>query len=100
MLIFRATHRSSGYISCTLAFRISSLDFWEIEKSKEVYRELSTKPTSELSPQEREKLDVAQATLEAIPAERHDSLGNQALDSYFSKLDRITNTLASRASET
>src|SRR5262249_33697602 len=80
-----------------LAFRISSLDSWEIEQSKEKYRELSSKGEA-LTGSERAELMEVQAKLEAIPAERADSLGNETLDKYFSTLEDLTRSLASRSS--
>jgi recombinational DNA repair ATPase RecF len=81
-----------------LGFKISSLDSWEIEKSKEVYRELSVREPSSLTQGEQQKLEEAQAALETVPEERGDALGNEALGHYFSTLDKIATSLESRTS--
>ncbi|WP_196814795.1 AAA family ATPase [Mesorhizobium sp. L103C131B0] len=76
-----------------LAFRISSLDSWEIEQNKEIYRDLSAKPAAALTPEEVSALESARQTLELVPESKVDGLGNEALESYFTKLSSAVDAL-------
>ncbi|WP_129791538.1 AAA family ATPase [Sphingosinicella sp. CPCC 101087] len=79
-----------------LGFRIDSLDSWEIEQSKNVYRELSSISEELLTDNQKIELEAAQAKLEVVPSERGDDLGNEVLGRYFSTLDRIASSLEAR----
>lgn len=77
-----------------LAFGIDSLDSWEIEQAKNVYRALKGRPAEQLAPDEQRRLVEAEATLEALPDDRGDAPGNPALASYFDQLDALTAAIA------
>ncbi|MCI5074875.1 AAA family ATPase [Oricola sp.] len=84
-----------------LGFKISSLDSWEIEKSKDIYRELSGKARSELSDSEAKELDQAEEMLEVLPSSRKrtDALGNEVLQEFYDKLDATTSQIERRLRE-
>ncbi len=76
-----------------MAFGITSLDSWEIEQSKQQYREL-TQRAETLSPEETRTLEDVRRTLEQLPADPAPALGNESLDAFFRKLDRATETIS------
>lgn len=83
-----------------LAFKIESLDSWEIEQSKNAYRALSEKQShADLSDAEQNELAEVRAVLELLPDDRDDSLGNEALNRYFSSIDKAAEALSAKTSE-
>lgn len=82
-----------------LGFRITSLDSWEIEQSKREYRTLTAKGESSLSEEEKQKLDEAIISLEALPAQEPDGLGNEAMQEFLSELRHATDEISKAAKE-
>jgi len=83
-----------------LAFKIESLDSWEIEQSKNAYRALSEKQShADLSDAEQSELAEVRAVLELLPEDRDDGLGNEALNRYFSSIDKAAEALSAKPSE-
>lgn len=76
-----------------MAFKITSLDSWEIEQAKDVYRAFVDRPSGELEEFERVEFANAKQTLEQLPAERDDALGNPVLEEFFRKVDNVTAAL-------
>jgi energy-coupling factor transporter ATP-binding protein EcfA2 len=77
-----------------LAFRIGSLDSWEIEQAKDVYRTLHEKDQGGgLSLDEQARLKAAADTLEAVPDEPADGMGNPVMDAFLRKVDDLTSSL-------
>jgi hypothetical protein len=81
-----------------LAFKISSLDSWEIEQSKDTYRNLSAKPAASLTPVQAVALAEAKQTLELVQEPERDGMGNEALTNYFTKLTSAVDALERGAS--
>ncbi|PHR19481.1 MAG: chromosome segregation protein SMC [Sphingopyxis sp.] len=82
-----------------LAFKIDSLDSWEIEQSKNEYRKLSAKEKDGLSDNERIQLEQATRTLEILPDHGPDGLGNEAMQDFLSELKNATAEIAKMAKE-
>ncbi|MFC7737587.1 AAA family ATPase [Roseomonas sp. GCM10028921] len=76
-----------------LAFRITSLDSWEIEQAKDVYRALANRPEEDMAADERVEFAIAKQTLEQLPTSRDDALGNPVLQEFFRKMDDVTAAL-------
>lgn len=76
-----------------LAFKITSLDSWEIEQAKDVYRALADRPEGDLAESERVEFANAKQTLEQLPPGRDDALGNPVLEEFFRKVDFVTTSL-------
>jgi len=80
-----------------LAFDIETLDSLEIEQSKNLYRTLTQKRSREpLTDREEDQLRAVTETLEKLPGDRDDALGNEALESFFAKADQIVAELGKR----
>lgn len=81
-----------------LAFRINSLDSWEIEQSKDTYRALSGKPASALTGPQAVALADAKQILEVVPEPEADGMGNEGLTNYFTQLNNAVDALERGAS--
>lgn len=84
-----------------LAFKISSLDSWEVQQSKDVYRKLSGRKESELDAEERQRLAEAREVLEILPeSSAHvDAAGNAAMEKFFEKLEETTSQITKQTSQ-
>lgn len=81
-----------------LAFHITSLDSWEVESSKQVFRALSRRVPEALDPRERDELARARETLEMLPDQSSVDVaaGNEAMQQFFEKLEAATSEIARR----
>lgn len=80
-----------------LGFRISSLDSWEIERTKADYRSLSSKAEETLSADEKRKLNDSIASLEMLPDQGPDGLGNESMQDFLSQLRHATDEITKAA---
>lgn len=79
-----------------LAFGITSLDSWEIEQSKQQYRELTKRRVETLSVEETQTLETLRRTLQGLPDDPSPALGNESLDQFFRKFEQATETISNQ----
>lgn len=80
-----------------LVFGLDTLDSLDLEQIKDSYRELSAK--TERSPEETEKLESIISELEGLPEDRGDALGNEAMEQFFKKADRVVKAMEEKSKQ-